>query len=63
MRNENIALSVADSAALIGISKSNMYELIKSLDCDFAFKLGGRWLISRARLEAWVDRKAEESRS
>ena len=59
MRREMIALSVADSAALIGISKSNMYELIKRADCNFAFKLGGRWLISRSKLEDWVERQTE----
>ena len=61
MNTETIALSVADAAKLIGISKSKMYELVKSSDCDFAFMLGGRRLISRSRLEAWIDRQAEEA--
>lgn len=57
--NDRIALSVTEAADLIGISKSKMYELIKRADCDFAFMLGGRWLVSRSKLEAWIDRQTE----
>lgn len=59
MNSEKIALSATEAANLIGISKSKMYELIKSEDCDFAFMLGGRRLISRSKLEAWVERQTE----
>lgn len=55
--NERIALSVPDAAALIGVSKSKMYEIINREDCDFAFMLGGRRLVSRSKLEAWIDRQ------
>ena len=58
---DRIALSVSEAAALIGISKSKMYELINCKDCDFAFMLGGRRLISRAKLEAWVERQTERA--
>lgn len=53
-----IALSVQEAADLIGVGKTTMYEIIKRKDCDFAFMLGGRRLISRARLEAWIDAQA-----
>lgn len=56
-----IALSVPDAAALIGVSKSKMYEIINRDDCDFAFMLGGRRLVSRARLEAWIDRQSDKA--
>jgi len=59
--NERIALSVPEAAALIGVSKTKMYELLKRSDCDFSVMLGGRRLISRSRLEAWIDRQAEEA--
>ncbi len=55
--NERIALSVPDAAALIGVSKTKMYEIMKREDCDFALMLGGRRLISRSKLEAWIDRQ------
>ena len=59
--NERIALSVQEAAAMLGVSKTKMYELIKRQDCDFAVMLGGRRLISRAKLEAWIDRQTERA--
>lgn len=56
--NERIALSVPEAAALIGISKSKMYELMKREDADFSLQLGGRRLVSRERLEAWIEKQA-----
>ena len=55
--SEKIALSVPEAAALIGVSKTKMYELLKRSDCDFSVMLGGRRLISRVKLEAWIDRQ------
>lgn len=57
---EKIALSVTEAAQLIGVGKSTMYELVKRDDCDFSFMIGDRWLVSRAKLEAWVNREAEK---
>lgn len=54
-----IALSVSEAAELIGISKAKMYEVIRRADCDFSFMLGGRRLINRSKLEAWIDRQTE----
>ena len=56
---DRITLSAAEAADMLGISKTKMYELIKSADCDFAFMLGGRRLINRSKLEAWIDRQTE----
>lgn len=61
MQNERIALSAAEAAELIGISESSLYRIMKRSDCDFAFMIGKRRLISRPRLEAWIDRQAEEA--
>lgn len=57
--NERIALSVTEAAALIGVSKTKMYQIMGQTDCDFALQLGGRRLVSRSRLEAWIDRQTE----
>ena len=57
--NERIALSVPEAAALIGVSKTTFYEIMKRSDVDFAVQIGGRKLVSRSRLEAWIDRQAE----
>ena len=59
--SEKIAISVTEASELLGISRSKMYEIMKSSGCDFALHLGKRRLISRARLEAWIDRQAEEA--
>ena len=57
--NDRIALSVPEAAALIGVSKSKMYELIRREDADFVLVLGGRRLVSRTKLEAWIERQTE----
>lgn len=56
---KKIALSVKDAAALIGVSKSKMYEIMRRSDADFGILLGGRRLISRTKLEEWIVRMAE----
>ena len=61
--NDRIALSAAEAATLIGVSKTKMYELMKREDCDFAFLLGGRRLVSRSKLEAWIERQAEKGQA
>ena len=58
---DRITLSAAEAAETLGISKTKMYEIMKQEDCDFAFMLGGRRLISRAKLEAWIDRQTERA--
>ena len=57
--NEKIALSVVEAAALIGVSKTKMYEIMRLSDCGLAFMLDGRRLVSRVKLEAWIDRQTE----
>ena len=59
--NDRIAYSVTEAAALCGISKSKMYEIINREDCDFAFRLGGRRLVSRQKLEQWIAEQAEKA--
>ncbi len=57
--NDRLAVSVPEAAAMIGVSKTKMYEIIRREDVDFAFMLGGRRLISCTKLEAWIDKQAE----
>ena len=58
---DKIAVSATEAAAMIGVSKTKMYEILKQPDVDFSFMLGGRRLISRAKLEAWIDRQTEKA--
>ena len=55
-----IAVSVSDAAAMLDLSKSKMYELLKSEGCDFSFMVGGRRLISVEKLSAWVQRQTKQ---
>ena len=57
--NDRITLSLEEAAHALGVSKAKMYEIMKRPDCDFTFKLGGRRLINRSKLEAWIDRQTE----
>lgn len=53
-----LALSAAEAAQLIGVSKPTVYLLCKREDFP-SFYVGGRLLISRRGLEAWIDQQAK----
>ena len=55
--SEKIALSVAEVADVLGISKPTVYKLLRRADFP-AFKVGTRTLVSRAKLEEWVKTQA-----
>lgn len=57
---EKLALSVAEAAELLGVSRPTVYDLIHRPDFP-SFKVGSRTLISRSGLAAWVDRQAGAS--
>lgn len=56
---EPMAVSAAEAARLLGVSKPKVYELMGREDFP-AFKLGGRTLISVEGLRAWVKAQAEK---
>lgn len=60
--DNRITLSAAEAADALGISKTKMYEIMRREDADFAFMLGGRRLISRSKLEAWIERQTVNQR-
>ena len=60
--DNRITLSAAEAADALGISKTKMYEIMRRDDADFAFMLGGRRLISRTKLEAWIEKQAGSSK-
>ena len=55
---EKLALSAAEAAQLIGVSKPTIYCLCKRDDFP-SFYVGGRLLISRRGLEVWVEQQAK----
>jgi len=51
--NEKMALNVSETAAVLGVSRPVVYQLMKRSDFP-AFKVGKRTLIARSGLEEWV---------
>lgn len=56
MEIEKLTCSVPEAAGLLGISKTTCYQLARQADFP-AFSVGGRLLVSRAGLAAWVAAK------
>lgn len=54
---EKLGLSVTEAAALLGVSRPTVYELINREDFP-SFRIGTRRVISRAGLERWVEAQA-----
>lgn len=46
--------TVEQAAELLGVARSTAYELVRDAVIP-ARRLGGRWVISRARFHAWLD--------
>lgn len=62
MRSEGkdrLALSVSEAAALLGVSRPTVYELLNRDDFP-SFRIGSRRVISRAGLERWVEQQADQ---
>ena len=51
---EKIALNVSETAEVLGVSRTVVYQLMHREDFP-AFKVGKRTLIPRAKLEAWAN--------
>lgn len=50
---EKMALSVSETAEILGISRPTVYQLMRRTDFP-AFRVGARWLVSRDGLARWV---------
>jgi len=55
---ESITLNLTQAADALGVSTPTMRCLVRRGDFP-AFKIGSRWLVSRAALEEWAQRQAE----
>ena len=51
---EKLALDVSEAAALLGVSRPTMYQILNRADFTADFYIGARRKISREGLEAWV---------
>lgn len=54
-----LTLSVPEAAEIIGISKSKMYELVRSKGFP-TIQVGKRLLVSAKGLERWIEEQAEK---
>ncbi|MEU4367479.1 helix-turn-helix domain-containing protein [Micromonospora chersina] len=57
---EPVTYTVREVAKLLGISLGSTYALVRDGTIP-ATRLGGRWLIPRARFHAWLDGGIEPS--
>lgn len=54
-----LAYQVREAAAAVGVSRSKLYELMRSGEVR-AFKGGGRTLIAADELRRWVAERSDE---
>ena len=57
VRLEPLAVSAAEAARILGVSKPKIYELANRADFHGAFKFGQRTLFSVAALREWVEKQ------
>lgn len=55
---EPLAVSAAEAARLLGVSRPVVYTLMKRTDFP-SFRVGNRVLVSVAGLQDWIDRQAK----
>lgn len=58
MDEKKIAFNVTEAADALGVSRVTMYQYIKREDFPAA-RIGGRILIPREKLQAWIEKQAE----
>ena len=61
MNGEKIAISVTETANLLGVSRPTVYKLMQRADFP-VIHIGTRTLVHREMLEAWAAAQAEEKR-
>ena len=57
-----LVYSVKEAAEALGISPKIMYDLVHQEGFP-AFRRGGKWMISKTRLAAWVEQEADKGAS
>lgn len=54
MIQEKVALNISEAAAALGISRSTLYSELLHREDFPSFKVGGRVLIPKKKLEEWA---------
>ena len=61
MEATRVALSVAEAAAAAGLSRTVLYQRIRSGDGPLTFKVGRRRLVSVESLKCWIARQEQDA--
>ena len=60
MRDQNrLAVSVAEAAQMLGVSRPTMYQILNREDFKGGFRVGAKWLISVQALQDWIERQTK----
>lgn len=59
IKQQKLTLSVPEAAAMIGVSASKMYEIVRMQGFP-AIRVGKRVLVNAKRLETWLDEMTEK---
>lgn len=57
VKTEKLALDVSEAAALLGVSRPTMYQLINRQDVNIDFYIGSRRKINKKSLQEWIDQQ------
>lgn len=57
---EPLAVSAAEAARLLGVSRPTLYTLLNREDFP-SFRVGSRVLVSVAGLQAWIEKQTQEA--
>ena len=55
-----MAVSAAEAARLLGVSRPTMYQIMDRADFP-SFRVGSRVLVSVTGLQEWIDRQTKEA--
>lgn len=56
---EKLLLDVSEAAALLGVSRPTMYQIMNREDFTAGFYIGTRRKISKAALIAWIEKQTD----
>ena len=56
---EKLALDVSEAAALVGVSRPTMYQILNREDVHIDFYVGTRRKVSRKALQEWIEQETK----
>lgn len=54
---DRAAYTVPEAARLLGLSRGNVYALVRAGAIP-AMRIGGRWIVPKRRFHSWLDQQA-----